>query len=76
MKTTIAALALIAGLAATAPAQARDTLVYGMNWNMRQDLMTMDQPQPWSALTIAGQRAQRTAIQQGRMTRPQRSASR
>jgi len=60
--TAIATLALIASLAA--PAAARETLAYGMNWNMRQDLATMDAPQPWSALTIAQQRAQRAAYQQ------------
>ena len=61
-RTAIATLALIASLAA--PASARETLAYGMNWNMRQDLATMDSPQPWSALTIAQQRAQRAAYQQ------------
>lgn len=64
-RIAIAALAMTASLAATAnPAAARDTLAFGMNWNMRQDLATMDAPQPWSALTIAQQRAQRAAYQQ------------
>ena len=58
----IALLALTASLAAN-PASARQTLAYGMNWNMRQDLATMDAPQPWSARTIAQQRAQRAASQ-------------
>ena len=61
-RTAIAFLALTTSLAAT-PATARETLAFGMDWNKRQDLARMDAPQPWSALTIAQQRAQRAGYQ-------------